>query len=51
MSTPTPQPPTQADLTGIRLDATSLRVLAHPLRSRLLSALRVAGPPTRWAGR
>lgn len=32
--------------TGIRLDATSLRVLAHPLRSRLLSQLRVGGPAT-----
>ncbi|GGB73296.1 ArsR family transcriptional regulator [Knoellia flava TL1] len=38
----------QADgrLTGIRLDATSLKVLAHPLRSRLLSALRRGGPAT-----
>lgn len=34
------------ELTGIRLDATSLRVLAHPLRSRLLSRLRVGGPST-----
>lgn len=33
-------------LTGIRLDATSLRVLAHPLRSRLLSQLRIGGPAT-----
>ncbi|MFW5468667.1 ArsR/SmtB family transcription factor [Knoellia sp. CPCC 206435] len=33
-------------LTGIRLDATSLKVLAHPLRSRLLSALRLGGPAT-----
>lgn len=30
----------------IRLDATALRVLAHPLRSRLLSALRTGGPAT-----
>ena len=30
----------------IRLDATALRVLAHPLRSRLLSALRLHGPAT-----
>ncbi|SDS63630.1 Helix-turn-helix domain-containing protein [Friedmanniella luteola] len=36
-----PAPPT-----GLRLDATSLRVLAHPLRSRLLSRLRVDGPAT-----
>ncbi|KGN39487.1 ArsR/SmtB family transcription factor [Knoellia subterranea] len=33
-------------LTGLRLDATSVKVLAHPLRSRLLSALRVGGPAT-----
>jgi len=32
--------------TGIRLDATALRVLAHPLRSRLLSSLRRGGPAT-----
>jgi len=42
-STP-PEPP--GDLTGVRLDATSLRVLAHPLRSRLLSRLRTGGPAT-----
>ena len=35
-------------LTGIRLDATSLRVLAHPLRSRVLSQLRIGGPATAW---
>ena len=49
MSTPTlPKSPTETsgDLTGIRLDAASLRVLAHPLRSRLLSKLRIAGPAT-----
>ncbi len=39
-----PEPP--RDLTGVRLDATSLRVLAHPLRSRLLSRLRTGGPAT-----
>ncbi|MGL5909598.1 MAG: ArsR/SmtB family transcription factor [Phycicoccus sp.] len=33
-------------LTGIRLDAAALKTLAHPLRSRLLSALRVGGPAT-----
>ncbi len=32
--------------TGIRLDATALRVLAHPLRSRLLSSLRRGGTAT-----
>jgi DNA-binding transcriptional ArsR family regulator len=45
MTTPTGKT-TSTDLTGIRLDATSLRVLAHPLRSRLLSRLRVGGPAT-----
>jgi DNA-binding transcriptional ArsR family regulator len=30
----------------IRLDAAAVRVLAHPLRSRLLSALRLHGPAT-----
>ncbi|MFM6849726.1 MAG: ArsR/SmtB family transcription factor [Terrabacter sp.] len=44
MTSPTPQ--MNAGLTGIRLDATSLKVLAHPLRSRLLSALRRGGPAT-----
>src|SRR4051812_17674544 len=39
--------PTQiGDLTGLRLDAAALKVLAHPLRSRLLSALRIDGPAT-----
>ncbi|HZA71458.1 MAG TPA: helix-turn-helix domain-containing protein [Propionibacteriaceae bacterium] len=31
---------------GIRLDAQAIRVLAHPLRSRLLSRLRTNGPAT-----
>lgn len=31
---------------SIRLDAAALRVLAHPLRSRMLSALRLHGPAT-----
>lgn len=44
MTSPTPQ--MNAGLTGIRLDATSLKVLAHPLRSRLLSTLRRGGPAT-----
>jgi DNA-binding transcriptional ArsR family regulator len=30
----------------VRLDSKQLRVLAHPLRSRLLSALRLDGPAT-----
>ena len=39
--------PTQiGDMTGLRLDAAALKVLAHPLRSRLLSALRIDGPAT-----
>ncbi len=43
----TTTPPTgDGQLTGIRLDATALKALAHPLRSRLLSALRVDGPAT-----
>ncbi|MGL4745488.1 MAG: ArsR/SmtB family transcription factor [Dermatophilaceae bacterium] len=33
-------------LTDARLDATALTTLAHPLRSRLLSSLRVGGPAT-----
>jgi DNA-binding transcriptional ArsR family regulator len=35
-----------ADFTGLRLDSTALKVLAHPLRSRLLSTLRRGGPAT-----
>lgn len=31
---------------SLRLDATSLRVLAHPLRARLLMRLRIDGPGT-----
>ncbi|MET0692597.1 MAG: winged helix-turn-helix domain-containing protein [Propionibacteriaceae bacterium] len=34
---------------GLQLDAAALRVLAHPLRSRLLSRLRVDGPATATA--
>jgi DNA-binding transcriptional ArsR family regulator len=32
--------------TGLRLDATAVKVLAHPLRSRLLGRLRTYGPAT-----
>lgn len=32
--------------TGLRLDTAALKVLAHPLRSRLLSGLRGGGPAT-----
>ncbi|XVX21189.1 ArsR/SmtB family transcription factor [Actinomycetota bacterium] len=39
-----PQP--DPDYSGIRLDARALKVLAHPLRSRLLIALRTGGPAT-----
>ncbi|HWJ54393.1 MAG TPA: helix-turn-helix domain-containing protein [Propionibacteriaceae bacterium] len=31
---------------GIKLDAQAVKVLAHPLRSRVLSRLRTAGPAT-----
>jgi DNA-binding transcriptional ArsR family regulator len=34
------------EYTGITLDAQAVRVLAHPLRSRLLSQLRTGGPAT-----
>jgi DNA-binding transcriptional ArsR family regulator len=45
---PAPGPRTEqlGDLTGLRLDSAAVKVLAHPLRSRLLSALRVNGPAT-----
>ena len=36
-------------ITTLRLDPTALRVLAHPLRSRLLTALRSGGPATATA--
>ena len=35
--------------TTLRLDGRALRVLAHPLRSRLLTALRMDGPATATA--
>jgi DNA-binding transcriptional ArsR family regulator len=38
-----------APLTTLHLDARSIRVLAHPLRSRLLTALRTSGPATATA--
>ena len=41
-----PSPTQIGDMTGLRLDAAALKVLAHPLRSRLLSALRIDGPAT-----
>lgn len=45
MST-TPTSGNPPDLTSVRLDTASLKVLAHPLRSRLLSTLRRGGPAT-----
>ncbi len=42
-----PSSPDSASATrDVRLDATGLRVLAHPLRSRLLTMLRTRGPAT-----
>ncbi|NHA67426.1 winged helix-turn-helix domain-containing protein [Phycicoccus flavus] len=41
-----PGSPDDGHLTGLRLDAVALKTLAHPLRSRLLSSLRVDGPAT-----
>jgi DNA-binding transcriptional ArsR family regulator len=38
-----------APYTTLRLDRRALRLLAHPLRSRLLTALRSAGPATATA--
>ncbi|TXK19684.1 helix-turn-helix transcriptional regulator [Homoserinibacter sp. GY 40078] len=37
---------TPGGYTGMRLDARSVRVLAHPLRSRILGRLRLHGPAT-----
>jgi DNA-binding transcriptional ArsR family regulator len=39
-------PPQPAPNSVLHLDAHALKVLAHPLRSRLLSALRQGGPAT-----
>jgi DNA-binding transcriptional ArsR family regulator len=38
--------PPADEYTGMRLDAGALKVLAHPLRSRLLGRLRIGGPAT-----
>ena len=35
--------------THLRLDAQAITVLAHPLRSRLVSTLRIGGPATATA--
>jgi len=37
---------TDPSYTGMQLDDRAIRVLAHPLRSRLLSQLRLGGPAT-----
>ncbi|HET7277629.1 MAG TPA: helix-turn-helix domain-containing protein [Dermatophilaceae bacterium] len=42
----TPERPVAPEDSFVRLDARSLKVLAHPMRSRLLGALRGAGPST-----
>jgi DNA-binding transcriptional ArsR family regulator len=44
-----PTAPTSTPVTTLRLDRAALRVLAHPLRSRLLTALRSGGPATATA--
>ena len=41
-----PEADPDAEYTGIRLDSAALKVLAHPLRSRLLGSLRIGGPAT-----
>jgi DNA-binding transcriptional ArsR family regulator len=46
---PTSVPLPSPDDSFVRLDARSLKVLAHPMRSRLVGALRSAGPSTATA--
>ncbi len=41
--------PAGSSASTLHLDATAVKVLAHPLRSRLLSALRSGGPATATA--
>ncbi len=48
MDAPTADRPDRP-FTTLHLDARALRVLAHPLRSRLLTALRIGGPATATA--
>ena len=45
-TTPPPVPGSPGDGSVVHLDATAVKVLAHPLRSRLVSALRLKGPAT-----
>ena len=40
---------TEPNASTLHLDARAIKVLAHPLRSRLLTALRVGGPATATA--
>jgi hypothetical protein len=40
------EPPTPPPLREVRIDHRQVRVLAHPLRMRLVGALRVRGPAT-----
>jgi DNA-binding transcriptional ArsR family regulator len=40
---------TELQVSSLRLDSRALQVLAHPLRSRLLTALRMDGPATATA--
>jgi DNA-binding transcriptional ArsR family regulator len=42
-------PDSATPTTVLHLDATAIKVLAHPLRSRLLSTLRAGGPATATA--
>jgi DNA-binding transcriptional ArsR family regulator len=42
-------PPTVGPTSSLHLDATAVKILAHPLRSRLLAALRSGGPATATA--
>ncbi len=46
---PNPQTPRSSSVDTLQLDVRALKVLAHPLRARLLTALRVDGPGTATA--
>ncbi len=46
MTDPSPRQPTPSEPRVVNLDATQLRVLAHPLRARILASLRTDGPAT-----
>jgi len=49
MTSTSAPPPAPGDDSVVHLDAVSVKVLAHPLRSRLLVALRLGGPSTATA--